>query len=260
MRINGSIIGTAITSSTSNARGFWDLRNIEIANRTNSWPNALDIVTSGLTLNLDAGNASSYPGSGTSWYDLSGNNRTGTLTNGPTYSSANMGSIVFDGVDDYISFSSLLDTTANVSVEMWFYNTQTSGESTLFSNGYGSTTGYIIGLGLCSSGITTLNVTFGGIACGVVTATVSTNAWYQMVFTKTGSSNVLYTNGTQRSTASRNCNSPAGGTIIGDTYAPKGGVGGFYKGNIAIARMYNTALSAAEVLQNYNAIKNRFGL
>ena len=220
----------------------------------------LSIVTSGLVLALDAADKLSYPGSGTSWFDLSGNNTTGTLTNGPTFSAGNMGSVVFDGVDDYISFSSLLDTTANVSVEMWFYNTQTSGESTLLSNGYGSTTGYIIGLGLCSSGITTLNVTFGGIACGVVTATVSTNTWYQMVFTKSSSSNVLYTNGIQQSTASRNCNSPAGGTIIGDTYAPRGGVGGFYKGNIAISRMYNRALSAAEVLQNYNAVKSRFGL
>ena len=218
------------------------------------------IVTNGLVLYLDAANKFSYPGSGTNWKDLSGNSNNGTLTNGPTFSAGNMGSVVFDGVDDYISFSSLLDTTANVSVEMWFYNTQTSGESTLLSNGYGSTTGYIIGLGLCSSGITTLNVTFGGIACGVVTATVSTNTWYQMVFTKSSSSNVLYTNGIQQSTASRNCNSPAGGTIIGDTYAPRGGVGGFYKGNIAISRMYNRALSAAEVLQNYNAVKSRFGL
>lgn len=254
MRINGSIIGTAITSSASNARGIWDLRNLEIANRTNSWPNALDIVTSGLTLNLDAGNASSYPGSGTSWYDLSGNNRTGTLTNGPTYSSANMGSIVFDGTNDYVSFGVLIDSTTTVSAEMWFYNTQASGESTLLMNGNGSNAGYAIGLGLCSSGITNLTVLFGGIACNVVTATVSTNTWYQMVYTKTGSSNILYVNGTQRSTANQNCNSPSGNlTTIG-------GSAGGYKGNIAITRMYNRVLSAAEVLQNYNAIKNRFGL
>jgi len=212
------------------------------------------IATSGLVLYLDAANKFSYPGSGTNWKDLSGNSNNGTLTNGPTFSAGNMGSVVFDGVDDYISFSSLLDTTANVSVEMWFYNTQTSGESTLLMNGNGSNAGYAIGLGICASGITNLTVLFGGVACNVVTATVSTNTWYQMVYTKTGSSNILYVNGTQRSTANQNCNSPSGNlTTIG-------GSAGGYKGNIAITRMYNRVLSAAEVLQNYNAIKNRFGL
>ena len=61
------------------------------------------IVTNGLVLALDAGNTKSYPGSGTTWTDLSGNGNTGTLTNGPTYSSTNGGSLVFDGVDDYVS-------------------------------------------------------------------------------------------------------------------------------------------------------------
>jgi len=61
------------------------------------------IVTDGLVLALDAGNTKSYPGSGTTWFDRSGNARNGTLTNGPTFSSANGGSIVFDGVDDYVS-------------------------------------------------------------------------------------------------------------------------------------------------------------
>jgi hypothetical protein len=61
------------------------------------------IVQSGLVLNLDAGVSSSYPGSGTTWTDLSGNGNTGTLTNGPTYNSANGGSLVFDGVDDYVN-------------------------------------------------------------------------------------------------------------------------------------------------------------
>ena len=61
------------------------------------------IITNGLVLSLDAANNKSYPRSGTTWSDLSGNSNTGTLTNGPTFSSANGGSIVFDGVDDYIS-------------------------------------------------------------------------------------------------------------------------------------------------------------
>ena len=58
------------------------------------------IPTSGLIFYLDAANTRSYPGSGTTWTDLSGNGNTGTLTNGPTYSSANGGQIVFDGSND----------------------------------------------------------------------------------------------------------------------------------------------------------------
>jgi hypothetical protein len=65
-----------------------------------------------LQLYLDAGNASSYPGSGTTWTDLSGNGRNGTLTNGPTYSSANGGSIVFDGTDDFVQCTGSLTVTA----------------------------------------------------------------------------------------------------------------------------------------------------
>ena len=65
-----------------------------------------EIAESGLVLALDAGNLKSYPGSGTTWTDLSGGGNTGTLTNGPTYSSANGGSLVFDGTNDYISLSS----------------------------------------------------------------------------------------------------------------------------------------------------------
>ena len=79
------------------------------------------IVSSGLVLHLDAGNASSYPGSGTTWTDLSGSGNNGTLVNGPTYSSANGGSLSFDGVNDYVSVSntSQLRPSTELSIGMW---------------------------------------------------------------------------------------------------------------------------------------------
>lgn len=61
------------------------------------------IVTDGLVLALDAANPTSYPGSGTTWRDLSGNNNSGSLVNGPTFNSVNGGSIVFDGSNDYVN-------------------------------------------------------------------------------------------------------------------------------------------------------------
>ena len=72
---------------------------------------APSIVTDGLSLYLDAANTRSYPGSGTAWYDLSGNVNHGTLVNGPTFDSGNAGSIVFDGTNKYVNFPNPLNKT-----------------------------------------------------------------------------------------------------------------------------------------------------
>jgi len=63
------------------------------------------ITTDGLVLCLDAANPKSYPGSGTAWFDISGNSRNGTLTNSPTFSSSNQGYFSFDGTDDFVSIT-----------------------------------------------------------------------------------------------------------------------------------------------------------
>ena len=76
------------------------------------------LVMNGLVLCLDAGNSKSYPGTGTTWTDLSGNGNNGTLTNGPTYSSANGGSLVFDGTNDYTQ-TPLSGTFPQITVEFW---------------------------------------------------------------------------------------------------------------------------------------------
>ena len=83
------------------------------------------IITNGLVLSLDAANNKSYPRSGTTWTDLSGNNNTGTLTNGPTFNAGNQGSIVFDGVDDYISGGgSIIPVgTGDYYIESWINRT-----------------------------------------------------------------------------------------------------------------------------------------
>jgi len=88
------------------------------------------IVTSGLVLCLDAANKRSYPGTGTTWTDLSGNSNNGTLINGPTFNAGNQGGIVFDGTNDYISIGSqnIVGTgTSPFSVELCIYNTKNWG-------------------------------------------------------------------------------------------------------------------------------------
>ena len=215
------------------------------------------IVTSGLLLALDAADKLSYPGSGTTWRDLSGNNNTGTLTNGPTFSGANMGSIVFDGVDDGATCSLVTSDGNNVTMESWFKATTLPGDRGLIYNGNGGSSGYGLQFGACGATSTTLYVFFGGVSCNVVSyGTLVTNTWYQAVYTRTTTpsiSNILYINGISRSTnTSSNPNAaPAGSTLIGHSA---------FNGNISIARIYNRALTATEVLQNYNATKNRYGL
>ena len=111
-----------------------------------------DISESGLVLALDAADRNSYPGSGTTWTDLSGNGNNGTLTNGPTYNSGNLGSLVFDGSNDQVNLS-LFSITNNFSVELWFSPEATheiDGQST---SGIGGVSGqkYIIGASFVSS-------------------------------------------------------------------------------------------------------------
>ena len=80
-----------------------------------------DIVSNGLVLYLDAAIGNSYPEAGTTWIDLSGRGNTGTLINGPTYSSANGRSIVFDGVNDYVSGS--IPTIDTWTMSIWYLST-----------------------------------------------------------------------------------------------------------------------------------------
>jgi hypothetical protein len=95
------------------------------------------IVTNGLVLALDAAKKDSYPGSGTLWRDISGNGNNGTLTNGPTFNSGNGGSIVFDGVNDYVQYETSLDPyisgNRDFTIELWVYK-NTSGDGMIFSS------------------------------------------------------------------------------------------------------------------------------
>ena len=213
------------------------------------------IVTSGLVLALDAADKLSYPGSGTTWRNLASNNFNCTLTNGPTFSGANMGSIVYDGADDSGTCNLVTSDANNVTLEAWFKITTLPGTIILY-NGNSAASGYGFTHGACGATSTTLYVFFGGLNCNVVSyAGMTTNVWYQAVYTRTttpSTSNILYINGISRSTnTSSNPNAPAGTTSIGDPG---------YPGYISIARIYNRALTATEVLQNYNATKGRYGL
>jgi hypothetical protein len=237
--------------------------------KTGILDNVQRIVTNGLVLNLDAGNPLSYPGSGSTWTDISGNSLNATLNNGPTFDSANGGSIVFDGTDDYgtIPDSSILDFTGSpMSICTWINrvgNAAPQGEEIIIHKesgisvigGYqysinGNTGAYSLRIRNSSSG----NDTFTGS-----TGSVITGNWVLLCLTYDNSTIRGYVNGSFDSSLSStisigNTNNPMG---ICSTYLGNGNFGNY---KVASINIYNRALSALEVTQNFNALKSRFGL
>jgi hypothetical protein len=213
------------------------------------------IVTDGLVLALDAGSKKSYSGSGTTWSDLSGNGNNGTLTNGPTFNSGNGGSIVFDGVDDYtiIPDSPALKLNGNFTIMLWhraitktntFPGPLYKGNSAIVGGGY------ILFYTSVNNGIMWIkrdNIQL------PMTSAVNTY-WSHITFTYDGTNVRGYLNGVNSytsSTVTYSTNNDNSSLLLGRADQ---------SGNAAIGtiQMYNRALSAQEVLQNFNATKSRF--
>jgi hypothetical protein len=220
------------------------------------------IVSSGLVMNLDAGNASSYPGSGTTWTDVSGNGKNGTLTLGPTYSSANGGSIVFDGVDDYVNCGAVNFTSGtSITVEVWVKpnSSQKTNADILDYDHAPSAGGFVI-----QENGASLNqyyfAYYNGSSYDITsTITLNSNSFNHLVFVKSGTSTIGYLN-------SVNTIQYTGSPIIKCTGLSFSlgkfiqGAGREFKGNISNTKIYNRALTASEILQNYNALRGRYGL
>jgi hypothetical protein len=211
------------------------------------------IVTDGLLLWLDAGTKPSYPGSGTTWTDLSGNNYNGTLTNGPTYSSVNGGSIFFDGWNDYVNFPyTLLSGTGNFTVSIWLKSSASTFAGTLFGNYpagnlqifYGT---YVIGMWLNNS----------SLYLWPNPSEFTTNFTQIVALRKNTNETEFYINGVLAKTGS---SSSTIGSVNDFRMATNTSGSETFIGDISQVSVYNRALSAAEVLQNYNAQKASFGL
>jgi hypothetical protein len=214
------------------------------------------IIRDGLVLDLDAGISTSYPGSGTTWTDLSVYSNNGTLTNGPTYSSSNGGSIVFDGVDDKVTFpNNTISTSAGMTVEVWFKTSSGTKYQDIFD--LDDAYGVWIVTNFSASG--KINASFNTLS-GYMTADYVANNWYQVVLSGSGTSNFMYLNGVQVATASQtvatsiNLNTARIGNVDGDRASE------YLVGNVSCLKLYNRALTSAEISQNYNALKDRFGL
>ena len=232
------------------------------------------IVTSGLVLCLNAADKNSYPGTGTTWTDLSGNSNNGTLTNGPTFNSGNGGSIVFDGTNDYVNCgngSSINITGTGLTLGGWVYRTATNPANYYRRIIEKAATYPALQYSLVTTpsndpageGKLLLDLYINNSL--PVSATGSTqlqlNTWYYVTATYDGSFRRIYLNGIldgQLATTG-NITSTVSSLAIGD-YIPGLATTYVWNGRIASTQVYNRALSASEILQNYNATKTRFGL
>ena len=215
-------------------------------------------VTAGLVLNLDAGDAASYPGSGTAWTDLSGNGRNGTLTGGPTYSSADGGSIVFDGTNDFVQCSGSLTATAATFV-IWMRRNgpQDDFDGIIYSRSANAT-------GLSFFGTTNkISYTWNN-AVNTYTwdsgLTIPDLTWCMVAVSVTSTSATAYLCQSGGITSATNTVSHTS-TVLDDVKLAQDDLGGrFFNGRISVAMIYDRALSADEITQNFNALRGRYGL
>jgi hypothetical protein len=221
-----------------------------------------DIVYENLVIYLDAGYLPSYPTFGTSWYDVSGYGNRGVLTNGPTYSSDGGGSIVFDGVDDYVDCGNILfNNISTVTISIWV-NIQTfRTNNSIISKGSqaeGSNSTFAVWIVPTTTSIR--NRFYNNVGdSGFVTTpnNLSVNTWYSLTWTYDGATITGYLNGVSFGVASLT------GVLKTNTNPLR--IGRDLYGNntpmtSSIVEIYNRALSSQEILQNYNAQKSRFGL
>jgi hypothetical protein len=256
-RLNSGYNGT--TDQRRTLAGTIPMLKHYIERDLGAFSTATELVTSGLVLHLDAGNVLSYPGTGTVWTDLSGYGNNGTLTNGPTYSSANGGSIVFDGTNDVVTCGNAASLQITVgTIAAWINATNSNSgyngiiakqfawslfvrDNLLVSYDWGA------GGGERNTGVTVGNNTWKYVAMSFneTIGTPSNNA-------------IIYIDGSPVLTTTVKNNSQSVALAIGDGSVPSASQN--FGGNISQVTVYNRVLSAAEVTQNYNTLRGRYGL
>ena len=259
--ITNSIAGTSYTTANECLVYFAGQTDKMVLNRDYE-----SIVTDGLVLNVDAGFTPSYPKNGTAWYDLSGNGNSGTLTNGPTFNSANGGSIVFDGTNDYVQVTSPFGDI-DWSIQAWsfcaFMKLDTLGNRCLVNLNSANSSHYIVTnvfyTGDRSYWYFIKNSTSTQTNFTQTTGNFPANEVFHFTMTYNGNGlstgNVkFYKNGELLTTTNGGSAglSNQSGLQIGGNY--------WFDGNIYNFLMYDKVLTSDEIIQNFNAQKSRFGL
>ncbi|MGB4420467.1 MAG: LamG domain-containing protein [Candidatus Saccharimonadales bacterium] len=216
-------------------------------------------------LYLDASKPDSYPGSGTTWYDLSGLANNATLTNGPTFIPDSGGAFSFDGVNDHADIHTAPSLVEGGSIIAWIYisNWTTSYDSIVFKGPNLSWPDIDYGLfrnGTSNTFLGTLNDGVHNMSgSGPKSSAISLGHWYQLVFTWDGSITKFYTNGLQTGAVGyiyepgdRSSEMKIGSHVFGSGY--------FFNGQIAKVKLFERSINEDEVLINFNITKGRYGL
>ena len=223
------------------------------------------IVTDGLILNVDPGFTPSYPTTGTTWYNLGGTVN-GTLINSPTFNTNDGGTFVLDGTDDYFNFGNNFNiTTGPFTIE--YFAKPTSGAvqyAKIISKGTFQQPGWAAYFGRDpSNNQYSISLQYSNNSGGTIdlntASNVALNVFYHVVYTRdTNNTLSTYLNGSfVRSSANVTFSFTSSYSyVIGRSTV---GAENF-KGSVGVVRQYNRALTSAEVLQNYNAQKSRYGL
>ena len=225
-----------------------------------------NIVEDGLVLALDGANRKSNPGSGTTWTDLSGNGKDGSLVNGASFQTTNGGSVAFDGVNDRVNLyaSNQLIGNQYATLEVWMKSSSTGAGSGGYANFLGTRVGQNMSINRYSTTNTAVfltDFTSGNLNAPIGSINVFDQNWHHIVGVNNFGICSLYVDGTLEGTNStksgQNIDLNAEVMAIGnDTNAT---TRTFY-GEVSVARIYNRALTADDVLQNYNTLKSRFGI
>lgn len=238
------------------------------------------IITSNLVLNLDAANPSSYPGTGSTWFDISGNNNNATLYNGISFSSGDGGSLVFDGINDYAK-ASLSSTVQVRSFSIWFYT------SVAFTPDFDPSSN--VGYSMANFGTTGTINSYDGITKGnwtggatnetigyyqhdpqgfiYMTDTVSIG-WHQFAMNYNSSAGIydFFVDGVQKNvsiaTQGNRGLMSTNRVIIGSSGDPSTVSGTTYYGkhNFSQILLYTTALTSQQILQNFDAVRGRYNI
>jgi hypothetical protein len=204
------------------------------------------IITDGLVSYLDAANPTSYPRSGTTWYDLSSRSSNGTLVNGPTFNANNAGSLLFDGVNEHVSFTSdILSPSTELTFDCWFKLDPTESNAFLISSD-------TLKLYLEASNRWYINPSF---TTSKSFTWIFNSNWNNIIVTANSSTVTGYINGTAATITTGGALGSQTNTVIGGRDSDS-----YLSGNIAAVKIYSKVLSQSEVTQNYNALKGRFGL
>lgn len=262
--------GSAVNTTSVSASLSW------INTQTNLFVVNFDyenIVTSGLVFNTDAGLVGSFPTTGSTWYDVSGGNITGSLVNAPVFNSANSGSLLFNGSSNYVTFGNQnlgIDLTSK-SFCAWVNLSASLGnpisildkqfDNTPPSNNYGGW-GFWIGSNrkLWWWSMPNQDIIDNG------SATIGTNIWTHIATTYNASTKTasFYINGTLNSSISNTniVDQSSGTQPLAVAVARLGQVNqaGYINGAIGNILVYNKVLTLAEIQQNYNVQRSRFGV